>query len=266
MTTGLNIAALARRTGVAPDTLRKWEQRYRILQPSRTAGGQRRYSERDVARVEWLCERLREGYRIGEAANLLGTAAITPTRTPSDHLAAILAAVKGCEPAEIGLLVDQAFALYDVDETMDEILAPLLREVGERWARNELTVAEEHVVSEAVRSRLGHLLADAGGGVRGTAVLACAPGERHELGLMMLAIALRRDGWKVTYLGADMPFDAAVALARRQSARLLGISATTAPFEAPADAPVQLVLGGQGAGAYLGGLAETVSALRRFAA
>jgi methanogenic corrinoid protein MtbC1 len=265
MTAGLNIAALARRTGVAPDTLRKWEQRYRILQPTRTAGGQRRYSERDVARVEWLCERLREGYRIGEAANLLGTAGVTPARTARDHLEAILAAVARGEPAEIGLLVDQAFALHDVDETLEEILAPLLREIGDRWRRGELTVAEEHVVSEAVRSRLGHLLAEAGGGVRGTAVLACAPGERHELGLMMLAIALRRDGWKVTYLGADMPFEAAVALARRQSARVLGISATTATFAPPPDAPVHVVLGGPASGAYTGRLAETVSALRRFA-
>src|SRR3954454_21203816 len=82
MTTGLNIAALARRTGVAPDTLRKWEQRYRILRPTRTAGGQRRYSERDVARVEWLTARLAEGYRIGEAATLLGDGDIAPTRSP----------------------------------------------------------------------------------------------------------------------------------------------------------------------------------------
>ena len=86
MTTGLNIAALARRTGVAPDTLRKWEQRYAILQPSRTSGGQRRYSERDVARVEWLRERLDEGYRIGEAASLLGSVGPTPARSARDHL------------------------------------------------------------------------------------------------------------------------------------------------------------------------------------
>jgi MerR family transcriptional regulator, light-induced transcriptional regulator len=267
MTAGLNIAALARRTGVAPDTLRKWEQRYRILQPTRTAGGQRRYSERDVARVEWLCDRLRQRYRNGEAANLHGTAGVTPARTARDHLEAILAAVGLGEPAAIGLLVDQAFALHDVDETLEEILAPLLREIGERWQRGELTVAEEHVVSEAVRSRLGHLLADAGGGVRGTAVLACAPGERHELGLMMLAIALRRDGWKVTYLGADTPLAEAAELARRQSARVLGISVTTAAVEElPQLENVQIVLGGTGAGAYTGGLAETVSAIRGFAA
>src|ERR671927_250170 len=85
MSAALNIAALSRRTGVAPDTLRKWEQRYQILRPTRTAGGQRRYSERDVARVEWLCARLAEGYRIGEAAQLLGTTDVARTRTAKDH-------------------------------------------------------------------------------------------------------------------------------------------------------------------------------------
>src|SRR5947209_15218106 len=98
MSTGLNIAALAQRTGVPPDTLRKWEQRYRILQPDRTSGGQRRYSERDVARVEWLRERLSQGYRIGEAARLLGTVGGEPARSARDHLRRILDAIG--EPAE----------------------------------------------------------------------------------------------------------------------------------------------------------------------
>jgi methanogenic corrinoid protein MtbC1 len=224
MSAGLNIAALAQRTGVPPDTLRKWEQRYHILQPDRTAGGQRRYSERDVARVEWLRERLDEGYRIGEAATLLGTVGIEPARSARDHLTAILDSLERGETSEIGLRLDQSFALLGVDETLDAVIRPLLGIVGERWAAGEISVAEEHLVSEAVRSRLGHLLGDAGGGVRGVAVLACAPGERHELGLMMAAIALRRDGWKVVYLGADTPFEDAVALALRLSARIVGLS------------------------------------------
>jgi methanogenic corrinoid protein MtbC1 len=224
MSVGLNIAALAQRTGVPPDTLRKWEQRYRILQPDRTAGGQRRYSERDVARVQWLRARLDEGYRIGEAASLLGTIGIEPARSAPDHLNAILEALDQGETSAIGLRLDQSFALLGVDETLDAVIRPLLRLIGERWAAGEITVAEEHLVSEAVRSRLGHLLGDPGGGVRGVAVLACAPGERHELGLMMAAIALRRDGWKVVYLGADTPFEDAVALARRLSARIVGLS------------------------------------------
>ena len=130
-----------------------------------------------------------------------------------------------------------------------------------------MTVAEEHLVSEAVRSRLGHLLSDAGGGVHGVAVLACAPGERHELGLMMTTIALRRDGWKIVYLGADTPLADAVALAESLSARVLGLSLASA---ARADAleeglrpgmpaGVSLVVGGGGA---TDALARTVGAVR----
>ena len=242
MSAGLNIAALAQRTGIPPDTLRKWEQRYRILQPDRTAGGQRRYTERDVARVEWLRERLDEGYRIGEAARLLGTVGVDPGRKAGDHLRGILDAVECGEPAEIGIRLDQAFALLGVDSTLADVLQPLLCTVGERWERGTLSVAEEHLVSEAVRSRLGHLIGDAGGGVRGVAVLACAPGERHELGLMMAAIALRRDGWKVVYLGADTPLADALALATRLESRVLGISLANAER---ADA-VEEVLAGDG--------------------
>lgn len=276
MPAGLNIAALSRRTGVAPDTLRKWEQRYQILCPSRTAGGQRRYDERDVARVEWLCERLREGYRIGEAATLLGREGAMPARSPRDHLATILAAVDAAE--DVGPLVDQAFALHGIDATLDRILRPLLAEIGRRWQLGTATVADEHRLSETIRSRLGHLLADAGGGVRGTAVLACAPGERHELGLMMLAIELRRDGWRVVYLGADTPFADALELAQRVSARLLGISVTVARAPDARTRPegLEVVVGGSGAtaavarrlGARLatGELAACVAALRAYAA
>jgi hypothetical protein len=75
MGASLNIAALSKRTGIPVDTIRKWEQRYGVLHPERTTGGQRRYTERDVARLTWLIDRLQEGYRIGEAATLLGDTA-----------------------------------------------------------------------------------------------------------------------------------------------------------------------------------------------
>jgi methanogenic corrinoid protein MtbC1 len=284
MSSGLNIAALAQRTGVAPDTLRKWEQRYSILQPTRTAGGQRRYSERDVARVEWLRARLDEGYRIGEAASLLGTVGVEPARSARDHLKGILRALDDGDPGEIGMRLDQAFALLGVDDTLSSVLQPLLEEVGDRWERGELTVAEEHLVSEAVRSRLGHLLADSGGGVRGVAILACAPGERHELGLMMAALALRRDGWKIVYLGADTPLADAFDMAEKLSANVLGISVameahgsalTEEIGKTDPPAGLQLVVGGAGASralarqlgaAYAGtGLVDAVSTVRSLA-
>ena len=122
---GLNIAALARRTGVAPDTLRKWEQRYGVLRPSRTAGGQRRYDESDVARVEWLRARLAEGWRIGEAAALLGEG--DAPGSPAELRGAILEAVADADGERIGRLLDHAFALLELEETLVEVVHPVLR-------------------------------------------------------------------------------------------------------------------------------------------
>lgn len=225
---GLNISALARRTGVAPDTLRKWEQRYGILRPTRTAGGQRRYGELDVARVEWLRARLAEGYRIGEAAALLGSGEGDVGRTPEELRRALVSAVERADAEALGRLLDQAFTVGPLESALASVVAPLLEEVGARWESGEFSVAQEHLVTACVRARLERLLADTRTGVRGVAVLTCAPGERHELGLLMLAVLLRADGWQVAYLGADAPVPDAVELARRIGAHVLCVSAALA--------------------------------------
>jgi MerR family transcriptional regulator, light-induced transcriptional regulator len=105
------------------------------------------------------------------------------------------------------------------------VIAPLLTRTGEGWAAGELTVAQEHVLSAEVRARLDPLAISSASGVRGAVVLACAPGERHELGLLMLAALLRADGWRVVYLGGDTPVDGALAMASHVDAGALCISA-----------------------------------------
>lgn len=226
MTPTLNIAALTRRTGVPADTIRKWEQRYGVLSPERTAGGQRHYTELDVARIEWLKARIDEGYRIGEAAALLGASTVAPG-TPPDMRNAFVEAARSSDVESLGHLVEHALALTSLEEALTVVLAPALVEIGEQWAAGELTVAQEHLASSAVRSALQKLLADARASVRGVAVLACAPGERHEIGLMMLAVLLRSDGWQVAFLGADTPLDDALDLATEIGASVLCLSAAT---------------------------------------
>src|ERR687893_2107831 len=126
-----NIAALSRRTGVAADTLRKWEQRYGVLRPERTRGGQRRYTDLDVDRVEWLLARLGEGYRIGEAAALLGPGE-QPARSPLELQRALHDAVRRHATDELATLLDQAFTL-DLTVALGGIVEPFLYEVGRRW-------------------------------------------------------------------------------------------------------------------------------------
>jgi MerR family transcriptional regulator, light-induced transcriptional regulator len=252
MAHGMNIAALARRTGIPPDTLRKWEQRYGVLRPQRTVGGQRRYTELDLARVEWLRERLTEGYRIGDAAALLGAAEVGVGRTPAELRRELYAAVRESEVDAIGALLDQTFALLSLEQALSRVLAPVLELVGDGWASHELSVAQEHLISGAVRARLDSLLADARGEIRGVAVLACVPGERHELGLLMLGTLLRADGWQVAYVGADSPLRDAFELAERLDAGAVCLSATMREHlaslksvELPPD--VTLTLGGAAA-------------------
>ena len=225
MPASINIAALTQRTGVPSDTIRKWERRYGVLTPARTSGGQRRYTEIDVARIEWLKARLHEGYRIGEAAALLGGTLPAP-KTAAGLQRAIVQATLDSDVDRLAKVVEQTLVLAPLEEALVKVLAPALTVIGERWAAGELTVAQEHLASSTVRAALQKLLADARASVRGVAVLACVPGEQHEIGLMMLAVLLRSDGWQVAYLGADTPLDDALDLSTTLGASALCFSAS----------------------------------------
>lgn len=256
MSGGLNIAALSRRTGVAPDTLRKWEQRYGVLRPARTKGGQRRYSELDVARVSWLQARLAEGLRIGEAAQLLGGEREAAASAPAELADAIFEAATRNEVSTLTRLIDQTLVLHPLEVALADVIQPVLERIGAGWSSGEVSVGDEHLASEAIRARLDGLLAHAHEGVRGTAVLACVPGERHDLGLLMLGVLLRADGWQIAYLGADTPLEETLRVAERVGARFVSLSVTLpelvrrlesalASLRVPRD--VRLVLGGAAA-------------------
>jgi methanogenic corrinoid protein MtbC1 len=274
MSANLNIAALTQRTGVPSDTIRKWEQRYAVLHPARTPGGQRRYSELDVARIEWLKARLEEGYRIGEASTLLGSGYPVVAGTSSELVAALVEATIRADVNGLSRLVDQALSAPSLVEAFVGSLTPALVKVGSLWEVGQIGIAQEHLASGTVRSSLQKLLSDPRGGLRGTAVLACAPGEQHEIGLLMLAVLLRADGWQVAYLGADTPCAEALELAAELQARTLCFSAT---ITASADMlarqlsrkrpPTKLsVLVGGAASAKRQTLAGTVAQLRKLAA
>lgn len=222
----MNIQAIARRTGIPSATLRKWEQRYGVLKPERTPGSHRRYSERDVLRVEWLKARLEEGYRIGEAARLLAGNTGAPPQKPAELVEEIVAAAVQPDPERVVRAVDQSFALLSAEEAIAKVVQPALDLIGELWSAGEATAAQEHQLTEIVRGKLVSLLNGAITGTRGRIVLACVPDERHECGLLALAVLLHADGWQVVYLGADTPLENAFDLAEALDANAIGLSAT----------------------------------------
>jgi DNA-binding transcriptional MerR regulator len=206
----LRIGEVARRSGVSPELLRAWERRYGLLRPARTASGYRLYSEDDLARVARMQELLQTGLAAAEAARQAGDAfAAAPAETPGRELDVrrLADALARFDDAGAQDAFDRLLADFTGTAVLEQAVLPLLRELGERWERGEASVAEEHFASNLIRGRLLGLARgwDRGGGPR--AVLACAPGERHELGLISFGIALRAHGWRITFLGAETPVE-----------------------------------------------------------
>jgi MerR family transcriptional regulator, light-induced transcriptional regulator len=182
----LRIGELSKRSGVSPGLLRAWERRYGLLRPTRSAGGLRLYSAADVERVRRMNQHLADGLAAAEAAALAQSA---------DH-----------EPAAQAIF-DRLLAAATVDTLLSDVVLPYLRELGERWARGEASIAQEHFASAVLRGRLLGLARGWGLGVGPLAVLACLPGEQHDLGLIAFGLVLRARGWRIVYLGPDAPID-----------------------------------------------------------
>jgi len=217
----LRIGELARRTGVSPELLRAWEQRYRLLQPTRTPGGFRLYSAADEARVQRMQRLVSGGVAAAQAARLVLSGGEPPPRTVSgsatileDAAADLAASLDRLEEQAANTALDRLFAAYTVETVLQDVVLPYLHRLGERWEAGEISVAQEHFASNLLRGRLLGLAQGWGQGQGPGAILACLPGEHHELGLLVFGVALRRRGWRITYLGTDSPVGAVADIAR----------------------------------------------------
>jgi len=202
----LRIGELSRRTGVAPELLRAWERRYGLLEPGRTPGRFRLYSEADVARIGSMRAHLDAGLSASEAARATlaerSRVDLPLLQEGADELAHALERFDddGGQAA-----LDRLLAGLSLDVVVREVLVPYLHEVGERWARGELSVGQEHFISNVIRGRLLALARgwDRGPGAR--AVLASAEGDEHDLPALLFGVVLRTHGWRITFLGANTP-------------------------------------------------------------
>ena len=203
----LRIGELARRTGVASEFLRAWERRYGLLSPTRTPGGYRLYSAADVRRIRRMRELLATGLSAAEAARAaLAEPASAGADVASDSASEELRqAVAELDDAAAHSAFDRLLADYSLDAMLEGVVLPLLRELGDGWARGDVSIAQEHFASNLLRGRLLGLARGWDRGVGPRAILACPAGERHDLGLLIFGLALREHGWRITFLGADTP-------------------------------------------------------------
>ncbi|HTZ05095.1 MAG TPA: B12-binding domain-containing protein [Gaiellaceae bacterium] len=220
----LRIGEFARRVGVSPELLRAWERRYGLLEPVRSEGGFRLYTSEDAGRVARMKDALDEGLSAAEAARR----ALAPAR-PSGGLLddardRLLAAVRDYDEAAVHSVLDEALAGLELATVLRELILPALREIGDEWVRGELEIGQEHFATNLVRERLLSLSRVWGRGAGPLAILACAPGERHDIGLIAFGLVLRSHGWRILFLGADTPLAALDQAARTMDPRLVVVA------------------------------------------
>lgn len=234
----LRIGELSRRVGVSEYVLRAWESRYGLLKPARSAGGYRLYSEDDEGRVRRMQTHLAHGLAAAQAARAaiadeqpgqMGAGAIAvPTRADlvdaAEGLGRALADMD--EPGAQSVL-DRLLTDFTVESVLRDVLMPYLHDLGERWEQGAVSVAQEHFASHVFRGRLSGLARGWGSGRGPQALLACPPGELHELALLAFGIVLNRNGWRVRYLGADTPMADLIKVASETRPTLVVLSATT---------------------------------------
>jgi DNA-binding transcriptional MerR regulator len=231
----LRIGALSRRVGVSPELLRAWEQRYGLLQPVRSAGGFRLYSTEDEDRVRLMRRHLAAGVSAAQAARLALTEAAPDggEEAQPGELARLstelVAALDRLDEPGAHAALDRLLAMFTLQTVLRDVVLPYLHELGERWEHGEASVAQEHFASNILRGRLLGLARGWGEGAGPRAVLACAPGELHDLPLVIFGLALAGRGWTITYLGPDTPIATIQVTLADPKPRLVVISAMTRP-------------------------------------
>jgi len=260
------IKQAAQRTGIAIPTIRVWERRYGVVAPTRTPAGYRLYDDDSIARLRAMQHLVDlEGWRPSQAADRIRAADLAeladlggPSARPAvadasgvgqeapEAIDAIVDSARDLDVAAIERTLDETFAGQRFESAMDVVVFPALRKIGEAWAGGELDVAREHAASETVRRRIAHFFDAAARTAAGrTVVVGLPPGSHHELGAFAFAVAARRAGLGVLYLGADVPLDAWQRTVRDADSAAVVLAVVSRGDVGPASDVIR-ALGGEG--------------------
>ena len=183
----VRIGEISRRTGVRAETIRAWERRYGLVEPARSAGGFRLYSRTDEERIRAMRDLIAEGVAAAEAAALArsATGAAAPSvRSPDAEADRLRAALEAYDEEAANAVLDRALSAFSLDVFTGAVVLPAIAAIGNRWAEGEVSVAQEHFATSVVRGRLLAISRGWGSGLGPLALLACPPGEQHDIGLI----------------------------------------------------------------------------------
>jgi methanogenic corrinoid protein MtbC1 len=201
------IHEVAELTGLEPARLRAWERRYSAVRPVRLPNRYRAYSAAQVALLRAFGRLIESGARIGDLVDLPQNVVLERAeaiRLDGSPLGPLVDALRMLDRMSLQEQVTRLIAEKGLRRFSEEIVLPLAQVVGDLWAVGRLTVAAEHMASEVVVHALKGSL-QLSPGVEPVLLAACLPGERHEWGFLATLAQVREQGWRVHYLGPDLP-------------------------------------------------------------
>jgi methanogenic corrinoid protein MtbC1 len=239
------IKVVCSRTGIRPVTLRAWERRHEILHPYRSDNRYRLYSDRDVAILYWLKNRVDTGVPISSAANEIRThikngawpEVVEPAATAktvrtdvelaSQFAARLYDALVAHQETKAIEIIREANPEFDLKTLFTRVFIPCLVEIGEAWYAGRIRISTEHFASSLIRGRILSILQTLPNRRSGAHILiGCAPDEQHEIGSLMLATLMRESGFMVEFLGPDLPIDDLVDYSAFETPDMIILSAT----------------------------------------
>lgn len=248
---GYSMQVAARRSGVSPHLIRMWERRYGAVKPQRTATGRRVYTEDAIERLRLLYAATQAGHNIGSIALLpverlraiLSTDAQAATRmtlrfteggAPAEQwVARALHATQEMQSDELRAALEGALLALGRVATIEQVIAPLMEDLGERWRSGEMRVAHEHLAASAARTFLGAFLEGSVSAEAPLLVATTLEGQTHEIGALMAGATASSEGWRVLYPGPNLPAEEIGAVVRAHEKN--GLRALALSFVYPPD-------------------------------
>lgn len=254
------IQVVARRTGLTPDVLRVWERRYHAVVPQRSSSGRRLYSDQDIDRLLLLHRAIVAGRSIGQVARLPSEelralvaaddeATARAPRSPAprrkaaagyvpgkgdlgleetpvrSHLATCLAHVRELDAPAFEAALGRAAVELSQPVLLEQVFVPLMHYIGDSWREGSLRCAHEHLASAVVRTFLGALQAGSPSHESAPALVVTTPaGQHHEFGALLVSAIASSEGWRITYLGPNLPAEDIAAAVRQVGARVVALS------------------------------------------
>jgi DNA-binding transcriptional MerR regulator len=261
------IGTVSKLTGVGAITLRAWERRYGLIEPIRKESGHRLYTRRHIDQINRITSLTQQGIRISQIRPEMLESAVRPDSgaiEESDHwqdyLNSMMSAIISFDEDRLEEIYNEALALYPIGLVTRRLLTPLLVELGMRWEGGEGSIAEEHFFAFYLRNKLGARYHHRPRGNRGPLVLlAGLPGEHHEIGLLLFALAAHEAGYRVLPLGANMPLEELTQLSGKKRCDAIVLSGAIEPSKKLLTGSLPSLVAGASIPVLIGGLSSIVA-------